>query len=160
MTETIHIDLSDKTPKLCLNMIVKNESKIIQRLLESVSSIIDSYCICDTGSTDNTKEIIETFFKSKNIPGKIVEEPFKDFGYNRSFALKACENMENADYILLLDADMILSLNPKVNPIEFKRGLKTEVYHVFQGTDDFYYKNTRIVKNNCDMYYWGLHMNL
>jgi tetratricopeptide (TPR) repeat protein len=156
MTETIHIDLSDKTPKLCLNMIVKNESKIIQRLLESVSHIIDSYCICDTGSTDNTKEIIETFFKSKNIPGKIVEEPFKDFGYNRSFALKACENMENADYILLLDADMILSLNPNVNPIEFKRSLKIEVYHVFQGTDDFYYKNTRIVKNNCDMYYWGV----
>ena len=156
MSETIHIDLSAKTPKLCLNMIVKNESKIIGRLLESVTPIIDSYCICDTGSTDNTKEIIQDFFKSKNIPGKIVEEPFKDFGHNRSFALKACENMELADYILLLDADMILCLNPKMNVEEFKRGLKAEVYHVFQGSDDFYYKNTRIVKNNCGMYYWGV----
>ena len=47
---------------LCLNMIVKNESKIIRRLLESVAPYIDCYCICDTGSTDNTIEIIQTFF--------------------------------------------------------------------------------------------------
>jgi len=36
---------------ICLNMIVKNESKIIKRLFDSVLSIIDCYCICDTGST-------------------------------------------------------------------------------------------------------------
>ena len=48
-------------PKLCLNMIVKNESAIIERLLETVAPIIDTYCICDTGSTDDTKEKIENF---------------------------------------------------------------------------------------------------
>ena len=47
-------------PTLCLNMIVKNESKIIERLLTSVLSIIDTFCICDTGSTDNTIDIINT----------------------------------------------------------------------------------------------------
>ena len=31
----------NNTPTLCLNMIVKNEGKIITRLLESVTSIID-----------------------------------------------------------------------------------------------------------------------
>ena len=46
-----------KTPTLCLNMIVKNESKIITRLFNSVVPIIDCYCICDTGSTDNTVKI-------------------------------------------------------------------------------------------------------
>jgi tetratricopeptide (TPR) repeat protein len=147
---------SPKYPKLCLNMIVKNESKIIGRLLESVAPIIDSYCICDTGSTDNTKELITDFFKSRNIPGKIVEESFIDFGHNRTFALKACENMENADYLLLLDADMVLWLNPGTTPTKFKQSLTFEIYHVFQGTDDFYYKNTRIVKNNCGMTYWGV----
>ena len=48
---------SKNSPTLCLNMIVKNESKIITRLFDSVIKIIDCYCICDTGSTDNTKEI-------------------------------------------------------------------------------------------------------
>ena len=75
-------------PTLCLNMIVKNESKIITRLLDSVLSIIDCYCICDTGSTDNTIQIITDYFKSKNIPGKVVEEPFKNFCHNRNFSLK------------------------------------------------------------------------
>ena len=44
-------------PTICLNMIVKNESKIITRLFDSVLSIIDTYCICDTGSNDNTIDI-------------------------------------------------------------------------------------------------------
>ena len=152
----ISMEEKEKTPKLCLNMIVKNESKVITRLLESVTPLIDSYCICDTGSTDDTKEIIRDFFNSKNIPGKVVEEPFKDFGYNRSVALKACEDMDNADYILLLDADMILKIGEKTTPYEFKKSLTHDVYHVFQGNDDFYYKNTRIVKNRCGMYYWGV----
>lgn len=52
-------------PTLCLNMIVKNESKIITRLFDSVSEIIDCYCICDTGSTDNTINIIQEYFSKK-----------------------------------------------------------------------------------------------
>jgi len=138
-------------------MIVKNESRIIRRLLESVVGIIDSYCICDTGSTDNTIEIIETFFGEKGIPGKIVREPFVDFAHNRSFALKACESMtENADYLLLLDADMILWKHPEYTLEQFKNSLTADAYYMFQGSDTFYYKNTRIVKNRKGIYYWGV----
>jgi tetratricopeptide (TPR) repeat protein len=148
-------------PTLCLNMIVKNESKIIERLLNSVGEIIDSYCICDTGSTDNTIEIIETFFKSRNINGQIVKEPFRDFGYNRSFALKACEissvpEVSKSTYILLLDADMIFWKNPDITAEQFKQGLIADWYFVYQGTDDFFYKNTRIVKNQRGFSYWGV----
>jgi tetratricopeptide (TPR) repeat protein len=148
----------DMKPKatLCLNMIVKNESKIIIRLLDSVFSIIDSYCICDTGSTDDTPVIIESYFKEKGIPGKIIYEPFKDFGYNRTFALQACENESNADFVLLLDADMVFWLNPSISPSEFKESLDSDVYTIFQGGDTFYYKNTRIVRNNRGCKYWGV----
>ena len=99
--------------QLCLNMIVKNESRIIRRLLESVANYIDCYCICDTGSTDNTIEIIQEFFSSQSppIPGRVIKETFRDFGHNRSFALKACESID-VKYILLMDADMVLQVNP------------------------------------------------
>ena len=53
-----------KGVSLCLNMIVRNESKIITRLLTSVLPIIDTYVICDTGSTDDTVSIIKDFFNS------------------------------------------------------------------------------------------------
>ena len=147
---------STDVPKLCLNMIVKNESKIIRRLLQSAAPLIDYYCICDTGSTDNTKEIIETFFKEKNIPGKIIEEPFQDFGYNRTFALNACKDLP-VDYLMFLDADMILWKNPDLNADSFKRSLSQHDYfYMYQGNDTFYYKNTRFVKNNAGFKYTGV----
>ena len=61
---------------ICLNMIVKNESKIIKRLFDSVYKIIDYWVIVDTGSTDETKEIIINYFKEKNIPGELHEDKY------------------------------------------------------------------------------------
>jgi glycosyltransferase involved in cell wall biosynthesis len=143
-------------PRLCLSMIVKNESKIIRRLLESVAPILDMYCICDTGSTDNTVNLIESFFKNKNIPGKVVHEPFQNFEYNRSFALKACDDLD-ADYILLMDADMILWMNDKITPEKFKKLLSShDCFFMFQGNESMYYKNTRIVKNHAGFSYKGV----
>ena len=129
-------------PTLCLNMIVKNESKIIARLLSSVLPIINTYCICDTGSTDNTIEIIETFFKEKNIPGKIVNEPFKNFAHNRNFALTSCLGM--SDFVLLLDADMILDIQ------NFKKDMlnNADTFYILQGNQHFFYQNVRIVRNS------------
>jgi len=134
--------MSKGLPTLCLNMIVKNESKIIIRLLNSVVSLIDCYCICDTGSTDNTKELISSYFENKNIPGKIVEEPFKNFCHNRNFALSSCLGM--SDYILLLDADMVL----EIHNFEKKNLLDASSFTILQGNDSFYYQNVRIIQNN------------
>jgi glycosyltransferase involved in cell wall biosynthesis len=141
---------------LCLNMIVRNESRIILRLLESVVHVVDSYCICDTGSTDNTVALIEQFFASRlpPIPGKIVHEPFRDFGYNRTFALNACIDVPNADFILLLDADMVLQTTTDI--VKWKRELCKDAYYLFQGSANFYYKNVRIVRNRCGISYWGV----
>lgn len=142
-------------PTICLNMIVKDESKVILRSLESVYRMIDSYCICDTGSTDDTINLIQTFFKEKGIEGKIEQEPFRDFGYNRTFALKACENCKKADYLLLLDADMIVEID-ETKIIEFKKQLKGDAYLVCQGTLKFHYMNTRLIKNHQGIICWGV----
>lgn len=140
----------DKNPTLCLNMIVKNESKIIRRLLESVLPVIDCYCICDTGSTDNTVQLIQEFFNTKNISGKIVNEPFKNFAHNRNFSLQSCVGM--SDYVLFLDADMIL----KVNNFDKKSLLINDYFFLLQGSESFYYQNTRIIKNNGLFKYVGV----
>lgn len=90
-------------PTITLCMIVKNESHIILECLNSVYKYIDHWVICDTGSTDNTKEIIRNFFAEKNIPGELHEHEWKDFGHNRTLAFKAAEG--KADYAWVIDAD-------------------------------------------------------
>ena len=134
---------------ICLNMIVKNESKIIIRLLESVYTMIDCYCISDTGSTDNTIDLINDFFKSKNMVGKVLKEPFINFEHNRNVALEACFGM--SDYILLLDADMIMVKNP-----HYKLELTLDAYYIHQGDNNNMGKNVRFVKNNDTFKYYGV----
>jgi len=136
-------------------MIVKNESKIITRFFDSVLPFIDGYCICDTGSSDDTKDIIRTYFEKKELPGKIVEKDFVDFSTNRNFALQACHSMKDMDYILLLDADMKLNIGT-MDIQEFKETMDKDAYFLFQGNDSFMYKNIRIVKNSPDYSYWGV----
>jgi tetratricopeptide (TPR) repeat protein len=136
------ISIKNKMPTLCLNMIVKNESKIITRLLDSVLSIIDCYCICDTGSTDDTVNKITEYFNNKNIPGKVVVETFKNFCHNRTFALHSCLGM--SDYVLLLDADMVF----EIHDFDKNKLNKFDSFHILQGNDSFYYQNMRIIRNN------------
>ena len=96
------------TPKkqtICLNMIVKDEGHIIAKTLQNICNNIDItyWVISDTGSTDNTKEIIQRFFSEKNIPGEMFDNKWQDFGHNRSLALKHAYN--KTDYLLIFDAD-------------------------------------------------------
>ena len=90
---------------ICLNMIVKNESHVIVKTLTNLCDKIDfSYwVICDTGSTDDTKEIICDFFKEKNIKGELLQHEWKDFGHNRTLALESAYN--KTDLLFIFDAD-------------------------------------------------------
>lgn len=95
--------------KFCLVMIVKDEETVITRALDSLKNVISSYYIHDTGSTDNTKSVIENWMVSNNIPGEVAQTGWKNFGYNKSLLLSDARNHENnlisnADYYIWLDA--------------------------------------------------------
>lgn len=96
--------LADPAKTICLNMIVKNESKVIARCLGSLKSLIDYWVIVDTGSTDGTQEIIQDFMK--DIPGELYESKWVNFEHNRNEALNLARN--KCDYCLFIDADEIL----------------------------------------------------
>ena len=162
---TLNLVISDETKKekekekekikIVLNMIVKNESKIIGRLLESVYKLIDGYCICDTGSDDNTKEVIEKFFNDKNIEGYILKKKFINFGFNRNWSLDKCRLLyDHFDFILLLDADMVVNYSDEfLNNINNLK--KYDYYYIMQGNQDFNYRNIRIIKNTYMIQYIG-----
>lgn len=88
-------------PTICLNMIVKNEAHVIRRCLESARPLIDRWLIVDTGSTDGTQDLIREILH--DIPGELVERPWKNFGHNRSEAITLAGTA--SDYLLFIDAD-------------------------------------------------------
>lgn len=96
---------------MCLNMIVKNETKVIRRCLESVKPIIDYWVIVDTGSTDGTQGLVKEIMK--DIPGELHERPWKNFAHNRMEALELARS--KADYLLFVDAD---------DKLEIEKGFK------------------------------------
>lgn len=91
---------------VCLSMIVRDESAVIERCLESARGLIDTWVICDTGSVDGTQEMIRRALG--DIPGVLYERPWRDFGHNRSELMQLARG--TADYLLLLDADMTVTL--------------------------------------------------
>ena len=91
---------------ICLNMIVKNETKNLEKLFKSIHNVIDYYVIHDTGSTDGTPEMIENLMNNYGISGEIFHEGWKNFGYNRQKALESAYNSTfNPDYVFIIDAD-------------------------------------------------------
>jgi hypothetical protein len=53
------MELSRPEPAgICLNMIVKNEKAVLERLFQSVAPVIDYFVIVDTGSTQGTPDFI------------------------------------------------------------------------------------------------------
>ena len=88
-------------PLLSLVMIVKNEADTIQKVLESTIKTIDRYTILDTGSTDNTIDIIRSTFK--DVPGNIYTEPFVDFSTSRNRAIELDNN--KSTFILMLSGN-------------------------------------------------------
>lgn len=79
--------------KLALNFICKNESHVIERMLNSAKYITDLIVVNDTGSTDGTQEIIKKFGIDNNIPTYVFERAFDDFEKSRNHAMDQLRNV-------------------------------------------------------------------
>jgi tetratricopeptide (TPR) repeat protein len=98
-------------------MIVKNEAPTIERCLRSVLPFIDSWVVCDTGSTDGTQAKVIEFFgqlsPKRRKSGALFEHDWVSFDANRNSALWLA--WERADYALVVDADDVLAGNIQGN---------------------------------------------
>ena len=135
---------------ICLSMIVKNESKIIARMLASVRPVIDDFCIVDTGSTDDTEAVITRFAAEHGMKGVVVHDPFVNFEVSRTRALVEARK-RGADYLLLMDADMIL----EVRGFD-KEALSHGMYKLYQGSPQLQYLNARLVSSKLPCRYVGV----
>lgn len=102
-------------------LIVKNEAHVLARCLGSLEGVVDEIVVVDTGSTDDTPRIAESF-------GARVYH----FEWTGDFAAARNESLRHAqgDYVLVIDADEFL---PKEDGIRLRQEIekrRAEAYTV------------------------------
>lgn len=138
---------------IALVMIVKDESKVLGRCLESVKEYADDMIVLDTGSADDTIDI------ARSHGARVYESAWQDdFAQARNTALK----YSNCDYNLVLDADEYIekwdkktisnfleSDSPKIGQVKILSDFSTS-----NGTDTSWSYISRIFPNG--IYYKGI----
>jgi glycosyltransferase involved in cell wall biosynthesis len=138
---------------VCLNMIVKDEAAIIERCLAAAAPHIDCWVILDTGSSDATPAIVESFFAERGIPGRLVHGRFDNFEQARNDALTAARATDlEFDWLLLADADMEL----RVDDPAWRSRLAGPACALVQRTGSFAYSNIRLVRRDHPARYVGV----
>ena len=139
-------------PTILLNMIVKNEAHVIEKTLETLCSKIafNYWVISDTGSTDNTREIIQAFFDKRGIRGELHNDEWRDFAYNRSLALSYA--YDKTDFLFIFDADDDLS-----GTVPIPKKVEFDSYHLrFGGGYSLSYWRTCLINNRKKWKYVGV----
>jgi Glycosyl transferase family 2 len=85
------------------SMIVRNEAEIITRALSSLLGVVDVVCVVDTGSTDDTVDVIRSWAEDTGTDVVIEDRPWVGFDDARNAALDLARR--HADWALVLDAD-------------------------------------------------------
>jgi glycosyltransferase involved in cell wall biosynthesis len=119
--------VSKPRTNICLNMIVKNETKVLPRLFRSVKDYIDYYVIVDTGSTDDTIELIKREMEAYGVPGEVHERPWVNFGVNRTQALELAVEADKTDWLLFIDADEELAVSDPKFYEKFEPGVSYDI---------------------------------
>ena len=101
-----------KPYRLAISQIVKNEAHVIERMLNSIKSIIDCAVFVDTGSTDGTQDVIKKWGENNNIPVFVYDRPFDNFENSRNHAMQMVK--DKADYAFWLDADETIEIDHKL----------------------------------------------
>ncbi|OYT17554.1 MAG: glycosyl transferase [Bacteroidetes bacterium 4572_77] len=104
--------------KLSVVLISYNEERNIGRCLDSVQNIADEILVVDSYSTDKTVEICEA------KGARVVPHVFENFIKQRNFADSQAQN----PYVLILDADEVISLELAVSIQKIKENWQYDVY--------------------------------
>jgi tetratricopeptide (TPR) repeat protein len=138
----------DNLIDLCI--MVKNGGDQFETMLRENFHLIDKWTILDTGSTDNTIEIINRVLVGKKR-GQLYCEPFINFPDSRNRCLELAG--QTCKYTLMLDDTYIV----KGNLREFLQVVRGDQfatsYSLYVTSDDVQYTSNRIVKTENKLRY-------
>jgi glycosyltransferase involved in cell wall biosynthesis len=155
--------------RFCFLAIVRDESSVIERCLESVKNMATSYLVCDTGSKDDTVSKIETTMKSYKIPGEVISKKWSSYGEIKNYLWSVSLEhplTRDAKYICWLNADEVFITDPKDYLSYPSKEVSKELYEYLEGRKENVFRlgerynvvecqGCHIARNN-QRYVWNL----
>lgn len=137
----------DNLINLCI--MVKDAGDLFEKVLTENLPYIDRWTILDTGSTDNTIEIINKVLSCKK--GRLYQEPFINFRDSRNRCLELAGT--KCKYNIMLDDTYILRGNLR-NYLSTIRGDQyADSYNLIISCDQLEYYSNRVLKSERDLKY-------
>jgi hypothetical protein len=134
---------------ITLCMIVKNSGPILEKVLNDNMSLIDRWCILDTGSTDGTQDLIKRVLKDKK--GQLFEEPFVDFKVSRNRCLDLAGT--NTKFILTLDDTYSIQGDLRTFLTDVRGDQFSDSFSLLIKSEDTEYYSNRIIKSKTGLRY-------
>lgn len=97
--------------QIAVVLMVKNEEKRIEVSLDSVKNEVDGIILFDTGSSDNTVNVVKKYAKKNNLHFHLIEGIFEDFSTSRNKMLEYADSLLY-DYLILFDCNDELKIDP------------------------------------------------
>ena len=138
----------DNLIHLCI--MVKDGGEQFEDMLNSNLHLIDRWTILDTGSSDNTINIINKVLVGKK-KGELHQEPFINFRDSRNRCLDLAGN--SCKFILTLDDTYIVKNDLRKFLNEVRGDQFSDSFSVYINSDDSEYGSNRIIKSNTGLRY-------
>jgi predicted O-methyltransferase YrrM len=154
--KSFHYYVDEKEDKLNFNnltnlcIMVKNGGPQFEQMLIDNLPIIDEWTILDTGSTDDTIDIIKRVLVGKKY-GNLYEEPFINFRDSRNRLIELAG--DECKYKLMLDDTYIIKGDLRSFLNEVRSDQYSTSFTLFILSDDTKYGSNRIIKSNSDLRY-------
>ncbi len=145
----IHDNILSYNNLINLVMIVKNAGENFRNILLENYNVFDRYTILDTGSTDNTVQIIKDVLKDKK--GNVFEEPFINFRESRNRSLDLAGN--TCKFNLILDDTYIIKGQLRDFLIKYRSDQFSKSFSLYIKSDDVLYASNRITKSESNLRY-------
>lgn len=138
--------------KIIALLMIRNESRIIKRCIESCLKICDAVLVEDTGSTDNTVQVLREFLGTLPVPTRLVESSWINFGKSRTASFVSCQKFcsdlgwnGRHTYALAVDADMVMMCG-ETPIIDLKKKMTVSGYTLTQKAGTLHYINMRLMR--------------
>lgn len=148
-----------KAQSIAIVLMIKNEASSIASNLESLhTGGFNNFLILDTGSTDHTVSIANTYLTHNKLNAYLIEEPFIDFASSRNHALTlAKQYFKDAIFFLMPDAEWYLK-NPKtlINFCYAERFKNTPLYLIKIKSGSLTFTTARLFRSSNLIFFKGL----